>query len=395
MLACVLVHHFLVLVALRRYPSLKPEGVVVIDETARPARVAACGPAAVAAGVSMGMSRQWAQALYPEAVFLSHDPEAVQDTYAGLLSVLEGFSPTIEATEPGTVMVKLVPEKGSGTMRREACAMVDAVAHRTAFQPCVGVAASRFVALVAARRVGAGHVLVVGPGQEAEFLAPLEVGHLPVGQETLRRLDLLGLRTLGQVAAIPKNDLIHQFGKEGQVMADLVRGIDPTPLAPRREPEPLAASVDFDSPVERLDVLLAELERMLGRLFARLRDRGKLCSRVVVALRPEGLDPLTINVGVAEPTRDPTVVVPLVRNKLSSLALTRPLSEVRVSLDGLVAEQGRQGSLFSQGQGRGNLHNAVKQLEQAGIRTPLARVVWDDPDSRIPERRAHLEDAEV
>ena len=101
---------------------------------------------------------------------------------------------------------------------------------RREMQAHIGVAPTRFASFVAAHAADLGTPLFVSPTQLEDFLADQSVSYLPISSENRERLVMLGLQTLGQVARIDVRQLVNQFGKEGQLMSELVRGIDPTPL---------------------------------------------------------------------------------------------------------------------------------------------------------------------
>ena len=94
----------------------------------------------------------------------------------------------------------------------------------------IGVAPTRFASFVAAHAADLNIPLFVSGAQLEAFLTDQSTSYLPISSENRERLGLLGLRTLGQVARIDVRQLVNQFGKEGQLMSELARGIDPTPL---------------------------------------------------------------------------------------------------------------------------------------------------------------------
>ncbi len=100
----------------------------------------------------------------------------------------------------------------------------------------LGIAQSRFVSFVAAHSADLGIPCIVSQDKTESFLSSQGVSLLPILPETLRRLQRLGIENFGEVANIGSRDLINQFGKEGALMADLVHGIDPTPLTFYRPP---------------------------------------------------------------------------------------------------------------------------------------------------------------
>ena len=97
-------------------------------------------------------------------------------------------------------------------------------------EPRIGIADSRFVSSVAAHSANP-HIPCVVPQDKTEsFLSSQSVSLLPILPETCRRLNELGMHTFGEIAGVSPCDVINQFGKEGALIVDLVRGIDPTPL---------------------------------------------------------------------------------------------------------------------------------------------------------------------
>ncbi len=99
----------------------------------------------------------------------------------------------------------------------------------------IGVAPTRFASLVAAHAAAVETPLFISSAQLEGFLADQSVSYLPISSENRERLAMLGLRRLGQVVRIDVRELVNQFGREGQLMSELARGIDPTPISSYRQ----------------------------------------------------------------------------------------------------------------------------------------------------------------
>ena len=100
----------------------------------------------------------------------------------------------------------------------------------------VGVASSRFTSFAAAQNAAPDEPCVVSSEETTAFMANQSVSLLPLDAELRRRLDRLGLCTMGQLANIKKADLIRQFGKQGVMMSESGKGVDPSPTAFHRPP---------------------------------------------------------------------------------------------------------------------------------------------------------------
>ncbi len=151
----------------------------------------------------------------------------------------------------------------------------------------VGIADGTFAAGLAAR-----HQAIVPPGGSQGFLAPFPVA-------TLERPDLadllvrLGLRTLGDLAALPGVDLATRFGPEGSRAHRLASGLDEWPRAARRPPPDLRMVAELDPPAERVDVAAFAAKALADELVTRLERLGLACTRLRVEAETEHGETLT------------------------------------------------------------------------------------------------------
>ena len=150
----------------------------------------------------------------------------------------------------------------------------------------VGIADSTFTAGLAARRAPPEEALVIAPGASPEFLAPWPVSVFE-DPELAHLLVRLGLRTLGDVAALPPDALLARFGVEGRAFHELARGLDPGPPVLVTPPPDLVEQVELDPPATRVDVAAFAAKGLADRLLARLDERGLACTRVVVEAETE------------------------------------------------------------------------------------------------------------
>ena len=162
-----------------------------------------------------------------------------EQAFEEVLGILTAFTPKLEATRRGLIYMDVGDESATRATHQFADGIVKTLAQKTGVEARMGMSQIRFVSFVAAHQAQPGECLQIPQDQAEQFLADQSVWLLPIHPEHIRRLQLLGLRTLGQVATVPVSDLVHQFGKEGRLMAELSRGIDPTPLTPHRPSSPL------------------------------------------------------------------------------------------------------------------------------------------------------------
>ncbi|HEX7217398.1 MAG TPA: hypothetical protein VF578_24550 [Methylomirabilota bacterium] len=136
----------------------------------------------------------------------------------------------------------------------------------------VGIAGSRLAALAAAR-LGPG-AAVVDPDGDAAYLAAAPLSLLELSKELSARLSRWGLRTLGELAALPTAGLFERLGGEGVRLQRLVRGDDPRPLVSWKPALLFEESVQCEWGMETLPPVVERLGELAARVCARLGERG-------------------------------------------------------------------------------------------------------------------------
>jgi protein ImuB len=212
-------------------------------------------------------------------------PQASQDVdawaFEQVVAVVEEFCPRVEVLRPGACAIGARgPARYFGGEVALARKIVGAVTGRgIACQ--AGLAEGLFAAQLAARAGAPGAAIVVAPGQTREFLAAHPVGVLG-SEELADLLPRLGIRTLGEFAALPAGEAVNRFGAPGALAHRLARGLDPRPLVARPAPADLSVRTEFDPPTELAEPVVFAAKALAGRMHAGLATRGLACVRVQV-----------------------------------------------------------------------------------------------------------------
>ena len=214
---------------------------------------------------------------WPGAGEVQRDARAFEQVVA----VVEEFCPRVEVLYPGACAVGARgPARYFGGEDALARKIIDAAAGR-GFACQVGVADGLFAARLAARAAREARPAVVAPGETPAFLAPHPVSVLD-HPELADLLPRLGIRTLGEFAALPAAEAANRFGSHGTAAHRLARGLDPRPLAPRPPSVDLSVSMAFDPPAEQSEPAVFAAKALAERMHAGLADRGLACVRVQV-----------------------------------------------------------------------------------------------------------------
>jgi DNA polymerase-4 len=273
-------------------PSLRGKPVVVGGKSNERGVVSAASYAARKFGLHSAMPLRTAYRLCPQAIFVEGHPERYRDYSRKVFKVLQSFSPQVEMASVDEAYMDLTgTEKLHGPALAAAHQLHQTMKRETALNCSIGIAASRMVAKVASDQAKPNGVLRVLPGQEARFLAPLEVRKIPgVGKVTEKSLHARGIRTVGDLAALDETFLREHFGEWGLALAGKSRGADAGAwfageVGEDSDPKSISHEVTFHEDTddaERLESTLARLSEMVGR---RLREHHLYARTVQLKLR--------------------------------------------------------------------------------------------------------------
>src|SRR3954452_7256575 len=245
-------------------------------------RVVACSASARSTGVRRGLRRREAQARCPHVHVVTADPGRDARHFEGVTAAVDEVVPRAEVLRPGLLVLSV---RGAaryfGSEQSASERLVDAVA--AAGAECqVGIADQLSTAVFAAR---AGRI--VEPGQDAQFLSTLSIRQLATepslagpGREDLA--DLLwrmGIRSVGQFAALLRTDVASRFGAGAVTAHRFARGEPTRGPSGREPPADLGVVANCDPPVDRVDAAAFAGRSLAGELHRRLEGGGGGCTR--------------------------------------------------------------------------------------------------------------------
>ena len=386
MLVAVHVPRLALLVALLRARRPLDAPVALGPEPGGPQVVGLCTPAAEACGVRPGLRVGEALARCPGLDLVVADPGAAADASERTLERLEaaGF-----AVEPMGIDTAVFDARGTlrlhggieGVMRRVRTALPVGAGGR------VGAAPSLFAAVQAAHEAAPGRPLILAPGEVAGFLAPLPAARLPLTPDLVAALQDLGLRTMGQVADLPRVAALDRLGFPGLAAWRLARGEADRAPRPRTPPRPLRAGVDFPEPVAARPALDAAARLLLGELAAAARGRGAALRTLTMRARLADGGSWMRDLALREATSDPERLALAVLPRLGEIS--GPVTELWIGGDASGALGGHQLTAIPSPsrERRTRAGEAVRQVRAAQGQEAMLRIVEIEPWSRLPERR--------
>lgn len=294
---------FFVAVEQARNPELRGKPVIVGGDPDGRGVVSTASYEARPYGIASGMALSTARRLCPHAIFVRGDFREYERVSQRFHRILRDYSPLVEPMGLDEAFLDLTgcqpiierrcglrpfgPKLSEEMARVAGEAIRQRVREELAVTVSVGIAGGKSLAKVASDAAKPDGLLAVPAGEEAAFLAPRPVRDLPgLGPKAEATLARLGVRTLGQLAALPASRLRALFGKWGPVLGERAQGIDPTPVACEREPaKSVSREGTYARDIDDVSVLRASLRGYAESVGTELRRLGRRALCVSLKLR--------------------------------------------------------------------------------------------------------------
>lgn len=349
---------FFAAVEVREDPALEGRPVIVgADPEGGHGRgvVAAASYEAREFGVhsAMPISEAWERCSHAE--FLRPRGDVYARVSRRIFDILGDYT---DRVEPLSIDEAFLDVTGSrrlfGTGEEIAAEIREGIREQESLTASVGVATSKFVAKIASDLEKPDGLVVVPPGTEEEFLAPLPVSRLwgagPRAQETFAEL---GLETVGEVATVEPELLVEAFGDAaGRSYRRLARGIDRRAVEPESERKSLGKEHTFGRDREDREVVERTLLRLCETVARRLRGKGLAGLTVTVKLRWDGFETVTRQTTLEEAVDTVERIWPAARSlfREADRPESRRVRLIGVSVSRFPEEPNRQLGLFDEGE---------------------------------------------
>ena len=278
---------FFVAVEQARDPSLRGRAVIVGGDPDGRGVVSTASYEAREFGVFSGMALRTAKRLAPQAIFLRGDFKEYSRVSRRFHEVLDDYTPLVESGGLDEAYLDITGcEAIVGNAQTAAASIRARVRQELGLAVSIGIGTSKVIAKVASDRAKPDGVLAVPVGEEAAFLAPMPLRRLPMlGPSAEKRLNQLGISTLGQLAALAPSALDGVFGRHGGALVERARGIDPTPVAGSDHSKSISREGTFSSDVAAPRQLRAVLRGFSESVGSQLRAQERRARTITLKLR--------------------------------------------------------------------------------------------------------------
>jgi DNA polymerase-4 len=265
-------------------------------------------------GVRSAMAAIHAERLCPEAIFVPPDFPRYRAVSQSTREIFRRHTELIEPLSLDEAYLDVTENKtGLATATRVAKTIREQIREELKLTASAGVAPNKFLAKIASDWRKPDGLFVIQPEDVDTFLLPLPIGRIPgVGKVTEKKLATIGIKTVGDLRGLEVNILEDHFGRYGQRLYELARGVDQSAVVSDRPTKSISAEDTFET-----DVPLAETEaiilRLAERVWAASRKEARVARTVVLKLKTSDFQILTRSVT--------PVVAPASFEELAAIAL--------------------------------------------------------------------------
>ena len=354
-------------------------------------------------GVRSAMPLRTAAALCPSAIFVPVNGRKYSEASKQVMTILGRFSPLVEQLSIDEAFLDVTgTETLYGSGEDVARLLKTAVHDETGLTISVGVAANRLVAKIASDLRKPDGLVVVPPGTEREFLAPLPIERLwGVGASTRKGLADYNVRTIGDLAALPQDVLVRRFGKHGGDLALRAQGVGDTVVGGHEAAKSVSQEHTFDTDTNDWEYLEQTLLALSEGVARRLRSTHVLTSTVAVKIRDTDFATVTRQKTLPEPTDSTDIIWRTAVALTKKEAKGKVLRLLGVAATGLSEES--QLALFGTGEDKRHKAQAAadevrdrygsKAIKRARLLDASVRPPFERDPRRLPlvERQAKPE----
>jgi DNA polymerase-4 len=294
----------------QRDPSLRGKPFAVGGRPDERGVVASCSYAARRFGVRSALPMSQAIRMCPALIIVPSRHGEYGKVSRNVMNMLNNLTPLVEqiSIDEAFLDVTMLRDDAEILARRLQAAIRDELG----LPSSLGVASNKLVAKVAnnigksaaTRDAPPYAITLVAPGQEAAFLAPLPVRELwGVGPKTAENLARLGIKTIGDIARWPADDMERRFGKNGADIAQRARGIDDGAVEPVSETKSVSKETTFTRDVRDSEMLKRTLRQLSDGVGRQLRKEGLSGKTVKIKLRWADFTTLTRQITLHAPTQ--------------------------------------------------------------------------------------------
>lgn len=331
-------------------PAYRGKPVIVGGSPHARGVVSTCSYEARKFGVRSGMPLREAGRRCPHGIFVPGRMQRYREVSVAIMKILREYTPLVEPLSCDEAFLDVTgSEPLFGPAETIARQIVDRIAAELQLSASVGVAPNKFLAKLASDLKKPRGFVVIREEEVASFLAPLPIARIwGVGPKTTAQLRKMGLKTIGDLQALPLTVLRDHLGELGIHLYRLARGIDDRPVEPVATVKSIGHETTFQEDTADREFLEGTLWRLCEKVARRLRRKGLVGKVITLKLRDQDFQTITRRSTLYQATDFEEVIFATARQLAEENVWGgKPLRLIGVSVSGLETCENTQTPLFT------------------------------------------------
>ncbi|MBT8331330.1 MAG: DNA polymerase IV [Deltaproteobacteria bacterium] len=312
---------------------------VIVGGTSNRGVVSAASYEARRYGVHSAMPIYQAKQKCPHGVFVPPRMGRYKEVSKNVMALLKEFSPLVEPVSIDEAYMDITGCQRLFGQPQEIAREIKRKIHDGVHLTCsVGVAPNKFMAKIASDLEKPDGLTVILPDQVPQFIQSLDIKKVPgVGKKMVRQLELLGIRTLGDVARLPEKSLHKHLGKFGQRLRALSSGSDNSPVTPHAPHKSISSERTLAADTRDIKLLKRYLLSQSAEVARQLRQAGVRAKTIVIKIKNADFKTVTRRTTIAIPTQSSKTIYKHAAQLLDEFKITQKIRLIGVGTTGFSA----------------------------------------------------------
>lgn len=293
--------------------------LVVISRSGSQRWISAADTAARKLGLKIGMPASKAQAMVANLNVIDADPTADAAAVERLaLWALRQYSPVVAVDGVDGIVLDT---EGADHLQGGEDLLISGMVNKLRGRGLTARAAvaDTWGAAHAIARLTSAETTVVPRGDVARIVVGLPIHRLRLPADTIHGLRVMGIETVGELAAMPRAPLTLRFGTEVGRRLDQLFGRVAEPIEPLRTPELLEVSRNFQEPIGAAETIAKYVGKLVVKLSAKLKERGLGVRRSDLFIHRVDTTRQSVRAGLQKPVRDPRRLTRLLCDQIEQI----------------------------------------------------------------------------
>jgi DNA polymerase-4 len=316
-------------------PRLKNK-CVIVGGTSNRGVVSAASYEARQFGIHSAMPIYQAKQKCPHGSFVPPRMSRYKEVSKKVMALLRDFSPLVEPVSIDEAYLDITGCQRLFGEPREIALEIKRKIRETVHLTCsVGVAPNKFLAKIASEMQKPDGLTLIMPDQVAMFVDSLPVKKVPgVGKKMLHQLELLGIRTLGDVQGLPEKSLVKHLGKFGKRLRALSAGSDDSPVTPHAPHKSISSERTLAADTLDAKLLKRYLLNQSGEVARQLRRAGVRAKTITIKIKDADFKTVTRRMTIAVPTQSSKTIYKHAARMLDDYKTTKKIRLIGVGTSG-------------------------------------------------------------